>query len=356
MVLAAPTRIGPPGGKGAVVAPRQADGTGDLVNTATASSQETPDVRPSPTAACVVWNDASVGTGNGAAGDSSDLAVKGQVFDAGGGKVGGEFLVNVATESQQAISGNVGSGPQRALVALPDGGFVVVWTDFSHGVGGATGDVIGRAVKARVFDSDGGARSDEILVNTAVNGEQRFPTLAVLDNGGFVITWEDYSQGVGGASGDPDASAVKAQVFDADGDKVGGEILVNSSTKSYQETPAVVGLPGAVSRSPGETPARVGGATGDSDHLAVKVRCSMPAETGSATRSWPMATLGSQGHPWWPTWAGPVLRHMVRRRRQADVKAQVFEVRPEVSAAAVALDYDEGAQIAVATGVTVSAD
>jgi hypothetical protein len=35
--------------------------------------------------------------------------------------------------------------------------------------------------------------------------------------GGFVVTWDDYSQGVGGATGDTSEWAVKAQVFAADG-------------------------------------------------------------------------------------------------------------------------------------------
>ena len=47
------------------------------------------------------------------------------------------------------------------------------------------------------------------------------PQITALSNGGFVVTWQDPSQGVGGATGDSSGTAVKAQVFAADGTRVG---------------------------------------------------------------------------------------------------------------------------------------
>jgi len=60
----------------------------------------------------------------------------------------------------------------------------------------------------------------EIFVNTAT-GDSLAPQITTLSNGGFVVTWEDFSEGVGGAGGDTDGFAVKAQVFAADGTPVG---------------------------------------------------------------------------------------------------------------------------------------
>ena len=40
----------------------------------------------------------------------------------------------------------------------------------------------------------------EILVNTATAGLQESPQITALANGGFVVTWYDGSQGVGGAT------------------------------------------------------------------------------------------------------------------------------------------------------------
>ena len=56
----------------------------------------------------------------GATGDNSGLAVKAQVFDAGGAAVGSEILVNTATANSQY-------NPQ--ITALSNGGFVVTWQD-----------------------------------------------------------------------------------------------------------------------------------------------------------------------------------------------------------------------------------
>ncbi|MEM5474669.1 VCBS domain-containing protein, partial [Hoeflea sp. AS60] len=118
--------------------------------------------------------------------------------------VGTELLVNTAT---------AGSQFEQQITALSNGGFVVTWTDSSQGVGGATGDTSEYAVKAQVFGADGTAVGTELLVNTATAGSQSHAQITALSNGGFVVTWTDFSQGVGGAAGDTSAYAVKAQVF-----------------------------------------------------------------------------------------------------------------------------------------------
>jgi hypothetical protein len=64
-----------------------------------------------------------------------------------------------------------------------------------------------------VFDAAGARVGRELLVNTATADAQWFPKITTLPNGGFVVTWADNSQGVGGAAGDSSGYAVKAQVF-----------------------------------------------------------------------------------------------------------------------------------------------
>ena len=76
----------------------------------------------------------------------------------------------------------------------------------------------------------------ELLVNTATASNQSVPQITALSNGGFVVTWQDDSQGVGGATGDNSDNAVKAQVFAANGTRVGSELLVNTATVSAQQT------------------------------------------------------------------------------------------------------------------------
>jgi hypothetical protein len=79
----------------------------------------------------------------------------------------------------------------------------------------------------------------EFLVNTTTHSEQDEPAITALDNGRFVVTWTDVSQ----SGGDTQGTGVRGQVFNADGSKLGSEFLVNTATDANQRTPAVTSLP-----------------------------------------------------------------------------------------------------------------
>src|SRR5260221_2965362 len=121
------------------------------------------------------------------------------------------------------------------IATLANGGFVVTWTDFSRGSRGATGDTDGYAVKGQVFAANGVKVGSEILVNTVVKGDQFNSRIVSLPNGGFVVNWEDYSHGAGGHAS---TYAIEAQVFDAGGAKIGSEILVTTG-QAYSQNPAL---------------------------------------------------------------------------------------------------------------------
>ena len=59
-------------------------------------------------------------------------------------RLGGEFLVNTATQNGQQ---------DPSITGLASGGFVVTWTDLSL----EGGDASGQAVKAQIFDALGAA-------------------------------------------------------------------------------------------------------------------------------------------------------------------------------------------------------
>ncbi|MBI1407245.1 MAG: hypothetical protein GC145_14105, partial [Caulobacter sp.] len=261
-----------------------------LVNTATAGDQYLPVVAALANGGFAVsWADFSQGVG-GATGDASGYAVKTQVFTAAGATVGGEILVNTATQNSQ-------DNPQ--IVGLPNGGFVVTWRDASQGAGGATGDASNYAVKAQVFTSTGAAVGGEILVNTATQGAQTAQEITVLSDGGFVITWTDGSLGVGGATGDSSSNAIKAQVFAADGTAVGGEILVNTATAGSQGQNQITALAdGGFVVTWNDFSLGVGGAGGDTSSLAVKAQvfAADGTPTGSEIRV-NTATQNSQSNP-----------------------------------------------------------
>src|SRR5262245_55932174 len=179
-------------------------------------------------------------------------------------RVGSQILVNTATVGNQ-------NNPQ--ITSLAGGGFVVTWQDSSLGVGGASGDTSGVAIKAQVFAAGGAPVGGEILVNTATANDQLTPQITALSNGGFVVTWNDLSLGVGGATGDTSNYAVKAQVFSAAGATVGSEILVNTATNSFQVNPQIAALSGGGFVVTWDDASQShGGATGDASDDAVKAQ------------------------------------------------------------------------------------
>ena len=140
-------------------------------------------------------------------------------------KWGAEFLVNTTTTSEQT---------SPAISALADGRFVVSWQDLSL----TGGDTSGYAIRAQVFNADGSASGAEFLVNTTTSNHQFKPVITALADGSFVVCWEDLSQ----TGGDTSRSAVRAQVFNADGAPSGSEFLVNTATTSFQAAPAITAL------------------------------------------------------------------------------------------------------------------
>ncbi len=192
------------------------------------------------------------------------MAIKAQVYDAAGGRVGGEFLVNSAVESYQYLP---------TITGLAGGGFVVSWADISQGSGGAGGDSDGYAIKAQVYNAAGARVGGELLVNSAVADWQEGPTITGLADGGFVVSWMDSSLGNGGAGGDSSLWAIKAQVYDAAGARLGGEFLVNSAVTDNQWKPTIAGLAdGGFVVSWQDFSLGVGGAGGDSSSHAIKAQ------------------------------------------------------------------------------------
>ncbi|MCA8883532.1 MAG: tandem-95 repeat protein [Rhodobacteraceae bacterium] len=166
----------------------------------------------------VTWTSTTSST----AGDGSGNGVFARIFDVNGAPVGGEFLVNTITNSNQ-------DAPE--IAALTDGGFVITWDDDS-GVDGSSA-----AVMMQRYDSTGAPVGTSVLVNQYVNGGQFAPAVTALDTGGWVITWQNDNSADGSGNG------VFAQVFAADGSFVDGEFQVNTEFSSTQGEPRIVSLP-----------------------------------------------------------------------------------------------------------------
>lgn len=167
-----------------------------LVNTSKADSQENSSITALSDGGFVVtWT------------DDNDFIIRSQLFKADGTKSGAEFSVNTTMADSKDDS---------SVSALSGGGFVVTWTDWSK----AGGDTSGTALWGQVFGADGKKSGTEFLVNTNTSLDQFNSTVTGLSSGGFVVTWSDNSS----------FQNVRAQMFNANGVKSGGEFVVNGTT------------------------------------------------------------------------------------------------------------------------------
>jgi Ca2+-binding RTX toxin-like protein len=185
--------------------------------------------------------------------DRSISAIKAQLFDAAGAKIGTEFLVDSQTKDAQFGS---------TITGLAGGGFVVSWYTFDP-----VQDGNGTAIKAQIFDAAGAKIGTEFLVNSQTTGSQYFPTITSLGDGGFVVSWYTLDPAQDGSG-----SAIKAQIFDADGAKNGTEFLVNSQTAGSQSIPTITGLTGGGFVVSWET----GDAAQDGSGHAIKAQIYLP--------------------------------------------------------------------------------
>ncbi len=163
-------------------------------------------------------------------GDGSGSAIFAQRYDAQDHKVGHEFLVNTTTDGDQGYICDT-SDMDHILdaVLMADGKVFVTWQ--SNRVDGISG---GLGVEAVVLDVNA-AYYSEFTVNSVTAGKQTDSAVASLPDGGSVVVWVS-------ANGDGSGTGIKAQLLDSQGMPVGGEFLVNATTKGNQQDPQVTAL------------------------------------------------------------------------------------------------------------------
>jgi hypothetical protein len=145
--------------------------------------------------------------------DGSGYGIFAQRFDSGGNRLGGEFQVNTYTDNNQWA-------PSVAMDS--DGDFVVAWQSY-----GNDGDLWG--VAARRYNAAGAAQGGEVQVNTTTAGIQAFPSVAVQDDGDFVVAFHS-SPSPTAAEGTFD---VRARDF-VNGAFTGSDFQVNTYTDGDQ--------------------------------------------------------------------------------------------------------------------------
>ncbi len=143
-----------------------------------------------------------------------------------GGLLGNDFGVNTTTGNTQSTDA-LNRGSQQAVAYDTSGNFVVVWTSDSQ-------DGSGEGVYARRFDVDGNALTGEIRVAQTTASDQNSARVASDGNGRFVVTWTSNNQ-------DGDKQGVYVRRFDAAGNALTNELLVNTTTSGVQ-TNSVIGM------------------------------------------------------------------------------------------------------------------
>ncbi len=139
-------------------------------------------------------------------GDSDEIWAR--LFDASDDPVGNDFQ----------ISTGVGVYKKPNVSIAADGSFVVVWEkensefDFS--------------IYARRFDASGSPLGGQFLVNTST-GELREPRIASASDGSFVVVWGKKVSG--------SVEEVWSRRYDASGNPLSGEFMVNSSGGKHKK-------------------------------------------------------------------------------------------------------------------------
>jgi Ca2+-binding RTX toxin-like protein len=229
-------------------------GNETLINTSTVGAQREAAGTPLPGGrVLVVW----VGR---AAGSSHD-AIKGQIYDSAGNRIGPEITFE---------SGDFYFSPTATVHA--DGGFSVAWSTArsqhiaTYDAGGSFAGQINYVIDPGPTPSDfrpatmasatlpggtqvfvGAPRADGFVTGLLVqpNGTQtnffmdgRSPAVTALDNGNFVLVTADQ----GGTGSDQLGYFVRGQVFNASGVPVSPEFVANTTAPGNQTSPAIATL------------------------------------------------------------------------------------------------------------------
>ncbi len=138
-----------------------------------------------------------------------------QRFNTNDSKTGNETPVNTTTAGEQ----------DRPSVAMnSNGDFIIAWASF-------TDNTSILDIKARLYKNNLPV-GNEFLVNSTTLHTQNNPDVDVKDNGEFIIVWDSWYQ-------DGSDRGVYAQRFNSNGEKVGIEFQVNTTTAYSQARPKV---------------------------------------------------------------------------------------------------------------------
>src|SRR6218665_554609 len=140
---------------------------------------------------------------------------------------GNEQLVNTFTTGFQG-------GP--ILARGGNDNIAVAWVSI-----GQDGDSGG--VYLRVYAPNGNAVTGEARVNEATAGTQNAPSITTLENGNFVVAWQERTI-LGQAPQTTNLDEIYYRVYSSNGTPLTGELTANSAIHKSEGLPSVAGLDG----------------------------------------------------------------------------------------------------------------
>ena len=111
--------------------------------------------------------------------------IRAQLVEADGRKSGAEFGINTTNDGYEIVP---------SICSINDGRFVVVWMDVRP-----TSDA---EVRGQVFNAKGTKSGLEFIVNTTTASYQGYPVAAALPDGRFIVSWTETRQLINGSSSD----------------------------------------------------------------------------------------------------------------------------------------------------------
>ncbi len=152
----------------------------------------------------------------------SNLDIYAKRYNAAGVAQGTSFLVNTATTYNTQSYASVDMDA--------NGDFVIAWQSNNQLAFDGTYNIY-----AKKYSNAGvSLTTNEFLVNTVTSKQARNASVAMADNGSFVVAW--FSNNVAGANSLKD---VHAQRYNASAAKQGAQFLVNTFTTGNQTVPSV---------------------------------------------------------------------------------------------------------------------
>lgn len=179
------------------------------VNTYTNDDQTAPTVAAAGKGFVIAWQSNTQDKGAG---------IFGQRFKKNASKDGFEFRINTRVKGNQTAP---------ALAALSNGGFVVAWVSDDQ-------DGSGLGIYGQRFLISGNRIGEEFRINTTTALDQSEPSISGYDNGGFVVVWTSQSDG--------DGTGIFGQAFNSDGTPANGEFRANTTVINNQWQPSVATL------------------------------------------------------------------------------------------------------------------